>query len=158
MYCRNCHFALRERTPQHFVGEPDVLGIMPNRKLIEVEIKRSLSDFRANANKWQIANRHLFLPKAPYEFWFLVPVALVQKVKPELPLWAGLLSDAGATDKYPVTVEVKAMKNKDSLRLSTKECVALARCMANYVCALEKLIDSKKEHYEPELEMDGSAI
>jgi hypothetical protein len=55
---------------------------------------------------------------------------------------------------------VEAMKNKDSLRLSTKECVALARCMANYVCALEKLIDSKKEHYdyEPELEMDGSAI
>lgn len=145
MYVRNCHFALRERSPRGYVGEPDALGVTTSRLLIEVEVKRSMSDFRQNRFKWQIAQRDLYIAKAPWEYYYMVPAALVAKVKPELPLWAGLLSDAAADEKCFVTVEVEAMKNNESKRLSVKECVRLARCMANYVCWLEKRHDGGNE-------------
>ena len=137
LYSRKCHYAVRERSPRGHNGEPDALGITKSRKLIEVEIKRSMADFRQNADKYHIRTRSFFLDKFPYEYWFLVPAVMVSKVKPKLPEYAGLLSDAGATAQFPVTVEVQAPRNQDSKRLTIKECVTLARCMANHLMALE---------------------
>jgi hypothetical protein len=147
MYVRKCHYAVRERSPRnaHF-WEPDAIGVTKSRKLIEVEIKRSMADFRQNADKYVIRNRAVFLDKFPYEFWFLVPTLLVAKVKKELPDYAGLLSPT-ESEQYPVAVEVAAPRNHESKRLTLKECVKLARCLANHICALEVGRDRANEHY-----------
>jgi len=78
-------------------GNPDALGVAPDRTLCEVEVKVSLSDFRANAGKGYI--RYLSAMKddgarsdLPACYYFLVPPSLVEKVKPELPSFAGLLT------------------------------------------------------------------
>ena len=134
MYERGCHYVVRERAPRHAIGEPDVLGVMPNRKLIEVEIKRSMSDFNVNEEKWHVKSREFHLNLWPWEYWFMLPHELALKAMLSLPPWAGLLSD----NLNPAQVIVAAPKNKESKRLSLKECVKMARGMSNYLCALEK--------------------
>jgi hypothetical protein len=141
MYTRDCLFALRERSPRHCCGEPDALGVTRGRYLIEVEIKRTMSDFRANAKKWHVAGRDWHLNLAPREFWFLLPAALVAKAATELPPFAGLLSDDGG--KSYCREVVAAPKNTESKRLSVKECVKLARCLGNNLMAAEKRCDSR---------------
>lgn len=141
MYAKKCYFVTRERTPVYGAGTPDVLGVTAGRKLIEIEIKRSLSDFRANSGKFHIIHRNKFIESAPYQFYFLVPAMLVEKVKPELPEWAGLMSDEEVWCK----VLVNAPVNKASKRLSPIQCCKLMRNISNHLCSVENKLDSKIE-------------
>lgn len=127
---KKCHYVLEQRSPRHHLGSPDVLGVTKDRYLIEIEIKRSLSDFRADDKKHCRQMRDLFIDHMAKQFYYLVPPSIVDKIKPELPMWAGLMSVNEADYVY---VEVPAMVNKDSKRLSIKECVKLARCMTNHM-------------------------
>jgi hypothetical protein len=140
LYTRDCRFAVCERTPRH-TGIPDALGVTDARLLVEIEIKRSVSDFRANAHKWHVANRALHIHRWPYQFYFLVPSELVTKVEAMLPEYAGLMTN----DEHPLRVVKIAPKNRESKRLSVKECVKLARCMANHSAALMKQADTRAE-------------
>lgn len=125
----NCHYVIRERSPRSGLGEPDVLGVTKARYLIEIEIKRSLSDFNRDKDKW---HRRSYGSKAKF-FYYMAEKPLAEKIKVRLPLYAGLLSvEAGR-----VFVEVGAMCNQDSTRLSLKECVKMARSIVNYSMSLE---------------------
>ena len=137
-YEKKCHAVIRERSPRYGIGSPDILGITKLRFLTEVEIKRSVSDFKINAEKRHIINRHLFLDLCPRQFYFLVPESIMAKVSPLVPEWAGF---AYARDDRFFHVLKNAPVNLQSKRLSVKECIALVRCMSNQIIAQAKLLD-----------------
>lgn len=139
---KRCSVALCERSPRMGIGgRPDILGITQNRYLLEIEIKRSLSDFHANNQKLHVRNRHLYLDRWPKNFWFLVPADLAPKVQPYVPEWAGLLRAPTREEVQQLVVLKKSPSNSKSERLSTREMVALAHCMANQCLAKEEKIN-----------------
>lgn len=138
---KRCPLVLWERSPRSWhAGEPDILGIGPNRFTMEIEIKRTASDFRANMKKRHIQSRFcaeesirsLYAAKAPSYFWFLMPDALAAKLVDEIPEWAGLLKVQG-TGCVPVK---NAPRNNESQRLTLKECEMLMRCAGNQIVSL----------------------
>lgn len=134
---KNCHYVLEQRSPRYMIGLPDVLGVTANRHLTEIEVKRSVSDFRADAKKHHRQNRDLYLKSQPKQFYYLVPRHLKEKVEHLVPEWAGLMinSESGFTCE----VVKPAPVNKEARRLSIKECVKLPRCMTNHMMsAIEK--------------------
>lgn len=137
---RSCKVAIRERSPRQFMcGQPDVLGITGNRHQYEIEIKRTLSDFRADNNKL-FRHREKDAPRHPRKFWYLVPVSLVQKVASILPSWAGLLTPAKDQHyNYGLLSEVIASPvNNAATPLTAKESMRLFFMMANYNLSLEQ--------------------
>lgn len=140
---KRCPIVLWERTPRP-CGIPDVLGITKHRYLVEIEIKRTIGDFRVNEDKWHVKNRELILPRWPRLFWFAVPKSLVEKVSKELPPYAGLLtaddSDAGTLD-----VVKAASPNKQSRRVTLKEAVRAVECQTNQLWAAIKKIERMPE-------------
>ncbi len=130
---KRCKAVLRERSPRCPYGSrPDVVGIMQSRYVIEVEAKRSMSDFRANGSKIHIRNRvEGHLKRYPRQFYFIVPESLVEKVMPELPGYAGLITPHYASSK----VIVKAPLNYEATKLTWKECVRLGECLSNQMIA-----------------------
>lgn len=141
-YEKACPVALFERSPRYGIGEPDVLGITKARYLLEIEIKRSLSDFRANGHKRHMValekpelelQREILMPKRPKQFWFLVPCELVKKIEPIVPEYAGLMRGPGKNEVWQVRVVKPAPTNKASLRLTIEEMMRLGHCMANQI-------------------------
>lgn len=128
---KKCMFVLNERTPQWGVGLPDVLGVTRAREVTEIEVKRSMSDFRANAKKYCIINREHFLERWPKQYYFAVPPKMKDKVLAELPEWAGLL----VVEHFNVTAAKVAPINKSARKLTVKQCCRLAECMANQIAA-----------------------
>lgn len=140
---KKCPLVLWERTPRP-CGIPDVLGITKDRYLVEIEIKRSIGDFRVNEDKWHVKTRESNLRRWPRLYWFAVPRSLVDKVSQELPPYAGLLT---ADDSDPGTLEVvkAATVNKDSRRLSLKEAVRAVQCQSNQLWSAIKKIEKIPE-------------
>lgn len=144
-YERKLPLVLYERTPRYGHGQPDILGVSENRYIYEIEIKRTVSDFRANARKPHIKNREMFpemLKRFPKQFWYLVPSKLVEKIQDEVPSWAGLLTleyDPG-DHGYNTPIRVKSIKpaptNNESKKLSLKECARLLRNIGNQMISL----------------------
>lgn len=169
---KNCPLVIMERSPRAgYCGLPDVLGITKDRYMLEIEIKRSVSDFRANAKKPHIRCREEQLGElsdrynamAPKQFWFLVPEKLVEKVLPEVPKWAGLLTE----EKRGLKVIQKSPQNFASQKLSLKDCSRLMRNVGNQIYALmaakESMIHggyhidphANDKFYSEKLEYDG---
>lgn len=148
---KRCPVALTERTPRPMAGRPDVLGVTKAGYILEIEIKRSLLDFRANARKHHIRNREDIIKKGsfgnspwyslktfPRQFWFLVPSSLVEVVQPELPKWAGLLTDHDRRLKCIA----KAPVNEEATKLPPKGMIKLGNCMANQIWSQASVIHS----------------
>lgn len=137
-HIRRCPIVLFERSPRAagWYDRPDVVGVTPARFLIEIEVKRTLSDFRANAKKRHIQERAHHLRRWPKQFYFIVPISIHQRVLAELPEWAGLLAHDSMTQGYAEVIR-KAPVNAESRKLTLKEAVALAHLMANQVWATE---------------------
>ena len=92
-YQKGCALITLERQPRFMAwARPDVLGLTTKRELVEVEIKRTLSDFKANAKKRHVRYRDNFITQWPHWFYFLVPKALAPEVADLRPTWAGLLT------------------------------------------------------------------
>lgn len=138
---KRCRLILWERTPRTHHGQPDVLGVTASGYLMEIEIKRSLSDFRANTSKHHMQcrvcdhedTRNIYTAKAPSFFWFLVPITLVEKVRDEIPEWAGLLCP---DERNGLRSVMAAPRNKASQQLTLKECARLMNCAGNQIVAL----------------------
>lgn len=150
-YQKHCRVALFGRSPRRSHGLPDVLGITQARYLLEIEIKRSLSDFRANEKKPHIASHGIdnieltqerYAPKWPKQFWYLVPCELVKKVEPWVPDWAGLMRGPGRGEAQQVYVTKSAPTNKTSDRLTTREMMELGHVMANQLLSDAYRIES----------------
>lgn len=141
---KDCPLVLTERSPRHGMGQPDVLGITDHRYLLEIEIKESMADFRANKNKFHIRNREALgdsvADRFPKQFWFLVPPKLAEKVHPEVPAWAGLLTLENDKWSGGWSTLVKSVKkapvNNASRKLSLKEAARLMRNVGNELFSL----------------------
>lgn len=137
---KRCPVALFERSPRPFHGRPDVLGITKDRYLVEIEIKRSISDFKANERKDHVLTRECHVAKWPLFFWFLVPSDIADKAMGLLPEYAGLLRAPRADECQQISCIVKAPKNNASERLTTREMMELGHCMANQIYSNHKVI------------------
>lgn len=125
---KNCFLVLTERSPMRHGGIPDVLGITKARYCIEVECKRTMSDFRANANKHCVRNRDVWIDRWPKQFFFCVPESMLTRALEELPEYAGLLS---LRDGWRLNVEKEAPVNYKSKRLDLKQCLHAVQLLTN---------------------------
>ncbi len=91
-YEQRCFLVCWERTPLWSSCRPDLIGVERDRRLIEIEFKQSLSDFKANSRKRGIQFRELSGVGKPLRFYFAVPRKLVSRVKPFLPDGCGLMT------------------------------------------------------------------
>jgi hypothetical protein len=132
---KKCPYIVRERTPRYGIGQPDVIGVTASRFITEIEIKRSVSDFRADAKKHCRRNRDLYPQLIPKQFYYLAPADVADKILPQIPDWAGLMKPS--ENCWDAVVVKNAPVNKASQRLSIKECIKLARNMVNHMMSLE---------------------
>ena len=120
---------LVERWPLLYCARPDVFAVTKKRESIEIEIKRTVSDFRANANKHHIVFRDTMLHKLPHFTYFLVPDTIVEKVNLELPPWAGLM--VSQVDGYNMEVKTRAPRNVGAKKLSLNQVCRLGLLMGS---------------------------
>lgn len=147
---RRCPVVMRERSPRSFhCGRPDVIGISASRHLIEIEVKRTMADFRANADKPPIRNRHAFIHKFPRQFYFLVPEPMSHRAQGGLPEWAGLMRGPGPGDPHEVILVVRAPVNAEAKRLTLKEAVKTVFLQTNHMMSLEEYQATRRQMDNP---------
>lgn len=113
-YERQCKLVCTERSVFQDPYRPDILGVTVGRRLIEIEVKRSVSDFNANAKKTHNDLKYLS------QFYFLVPPRMVPKVRDAIILMpdCGLLTlGNGWFGDCPILEVVIACKAKRGDRL-----------------------------------------
>jgi hypothetical protein len=144
-YDRQCVIVAIERA---FGGcNADVVGVSGKRHVTEIEIKRTMADFRANSKKhgmsqrqrepWMHANvRGESWWTVPHQFYFLVEPNMVEKAKAELPTGCGLLSPQVIGESYmkplypgvpKLVVRVVAPLDSRARKLSLKKTVQMAK-------------------------------
>ncbi len=92
--------------------EADVVVLRASDYAIEVEIKVSASDIKADLKKHHTHDSELFC-----ELWFAVPLSLSQH--PDIPERAGILSIIGERNR--VSVVRKPQRNKLGVKWTTKQ-------------------------------------
>lgn len=149
---KNCVLVLTERSTREWAcGRPDVLGITCARYMIEVEVKRTIQDFRADSKKRCRTTRHLYPEYSPKLFYYAVPPELVS-LETELPAWAGLLS-VPERRSWGLEVIRAAPVNQESRKLTVKECLRIAHLMSNEIISAhehtESIICNWRAGHEP---------
>lgn len=143
-----CHYVLEQRSPRLFQGVPDVIGITKSRFLIEVEIKRSVADFRNDAKKPQVARRAfegVRMDRYPKYFYYMMPRKIADKVMDEIPPWAGLMVEC--ENQMTATVIKKSPSNPASNRLTLEECVRAVRLMVNHMMTTHLDMETHKNRW-----------
>lgn len=119
-------------------GTPDVIGLTPKRFITEIEIKRTLADFKRNTSKLARyhSGRSIFEGTGweatrPRLFYFLVPLELVEKVQPLLQPEQGLMAISSTFQKYQGVPAVKVIRNAvpsaRAKKLTARQCVQMAK-------------------------------
>lgn len=118
------------------VGRPDVFGVDKRRFTIEIEIKRSVSDFRADKHK-RVSEWRASGTTNVRQFYYLMPTAVADKVFGEIPQYAGLLCArtepgpegrvSGYTQAPLIVLSRKAPANPNAKRLTIEECIRMVR-------------------------------
>ncbi len=94
--------------------EADLLIVQPSGYVEEIEVKVSVADFRAELankslkheqlehgrfkSKWCHARKRFILdrdnpqPHSVRRFWFAMPMEILDKIRPDIPAWAGVLA------------------------------------------------------------------
>jgi hypothetical protein len=132
-YKRQCDIVCVERTAVcEGLHRPDILGVTRRRYQIEIEIKRTLDDFRSNAKKLIFATGW-----RPRQFYFLVPPSLVEKVLPELPDGDGLMtmSDHWLYGVRCVKVVRGAKTNRESKPLTVRQMLRMVQHQTGTLCS-----------------------
>ena len=139
---KRCVIVVNERTPREYpCGLPDVLGVLCSRHMIEIEVKRSFSDFKADFKKGSRRSRDLYPAKYPKQFYYLVLPEIAERVEPLLPNWAGLMRGPIAGEVYTLRVIKTAPTNKDASKLTPKECGRLVYKMANQIVSMSEVME-----------------
>jgi hypothetical protein len=138
---KRCPLAFFERGPRS--SRPDVLGVLNSRYMVEIEIKRSASDFKADAKKWHIANRADYLPRWPRWFYYLVTPEIVGKI--QCPSWAGLMV---AGEFQVLNVITEAPVNPESEKLSVQDTIKLVRVLGNQILSTETKVHNLRQQLE----------
>lgn len=131
-YERQCHLVCWERSPfPDHRYRPDIIAVTRKWKVIEVELKQTLGDFKANESKRGVKMRLFF----PQQFYFCVPPPLVEAVKPLLMDGAGLLTVED--NRFgPSIVSVVGATNHKAATLISK--FAVARMVAHQSASLHR--------------------
>jgi hypothetical protein len=94
-YEKGCKLVCLERSPfRQDPCTPDVIGVNASRRAVEIEVKRTWQDFKNNRQKDSMFRRK-FLGLSPAQYYFIVPPALVAKVREALEPGEGLLTVDG---------------------------------------------------------------
>lgn len=130
-------------------GAPDVCGIDKNRWAIEVEIKRTLQDFKNNNKKMLAFHRRYSLYagtrwvetiNCPRLFYFFVPPSLVTKVTPLLTDGDGLITIQEPCRHYRGVpyprVVVLAKPDNKAKPLSLAECARMVKHQSGTLSSL----------------------
>ncbi len=124
--------------------QSDVLVMTKDKRLIEIEVKVTLSDFKADIRKPIWSRRNVSKKFWPWKFYYAVPADLVAKVEPLLYAGCGLVGVAGGYEQSPVpqqavTVAVTAPKHKDCELVSEKRYARIIAAQSSTLCcALRK--------------------
>lgn len=130
--------------------QPDVLCLDKKRRLIEIEVKISLSDFKADAKKQIWESRNLGM-RWPWKFYYAVPIQLEQKVKPILPAGCGLLrvEDGEVYRKNPVravTVAETAPAHKECEIVDDARYERMVAAQSASMCCALRKNETAKAH------------
>ena len=150
-----CYMVTFERSP--YGGKPDVLGLDKYRRLFELEIKISKSDFDRDAKKPHRMNllKQLskYKPTVHNYLAYLIPLELVEHVREHAPDYAGIITvNATKLSPYtgfPVLEVIRPPVRLHDNRLSMRHCAVMARDMAGTMASL--LRDDVKEHVRREV-------
>lgn len=105
-YEQRCFLVCWERTPLWSACRPDLIGVDRKRRVIEIEFKQTISDFKANALKRGMRLREQTGQGKPTRFYFAVPTGLVGKVKTLLPVGAGLMTLGEDSPRFGPQVQI----------------------------------------------------
>jgi len=130
---------------------PDILVVTNKRRLVEIEVKVSLSDFKADAKKRIWAARDSGWCAMPYQFYYAIPDYLVEKILPLVRKDCGVLSVKYRRDFFSKSVMCnrRAPINKKSKKLSLTRATKMAYNQTGTLCSLMeknyKLTETLKE-------------
>ena len=147
---KRCSIVLSERSPREaWCGRPDALGVMASRHLVEIEIKRTLSDFKADQKKpsRNEVRRNFMADKLPMYFYYLVPPDLVKRVELLVPTWAGLMRGPEYGEPQGIRVVKQAPKNKEAKRLTVRECCRLVLMVNNHALSELSRVEASRNGF-----------
>lgn len=131
--------------------QPDVLGVTKTRRTVEIEIKRSVADLRAQKRKMRLG-----LNPGPNQYFYLVPREIAEKCKRLLQDGEGLLSWCSVM-RMDIVVPAP-LRHKQ--RLSFRQCIGMARSQAATLWSLMSEIEELRQwhpNYKPEFKPDSVA-
>ena len=130
-YKQRCYIITWERSPwPHARHKPDLVGVTESRHVIEIEIKRTMGDFKQDEEKVIWHQRRMCTFPSPAKFYYMVPPELVEKVRPLLKEGHGLLAWSGESkwSKLPLLeVQKGATTNRLSKPLTLRQMVDMVR-------------------------------
>ena len=149
-YKRQCPIVFTERQLGYSGGGvADVMALSKDRRLIEVETKITLHDFKKDVSKrkwkWQeYSSGGYYDHFIPSQFYYLVPPKLVEKVMPLLDKDKGLLSYKedelfSEHNKYtnlPELIVIKPCKVNHRNKMPIKHMIEIVRHQSGTVCSL----------------------
>jgi hypothetical protein len=155
---KRCALILCERSPRSWLcGEPDVLGVTDARYLYEIEVKRTLSDFKADGKKRCRANRQMYIDKQPKQFYYLMPARVATKAEASVPHWAGLMVPHDH-HRHGLKIVKQAPTTSETKRLTIKECVRMAKLLSNFAISAcestESVVSQWRHGHEPFWKLD----
>ena len=124
----------------HGGHEKDIFAISSSFYGKEVEIKISVSDFRADFKK-----SHHHESKYVKEFYYAFPMEIYEKVKDEVPSHAGVI--ICERNRYRVSAKIvkKAKINTKAIKLNDKDMITIGRLSAMRIWGLKHTICGLKE-------------
>lgn len=88
-YHKQCYIVMMERGTIH--GRPDVFGVTEEGYCVEIEVKRTVADFKADSEKRHRKEPALHSCNAR-QLYYMVHPLIVEKVRPLLPAGCGLMT------------------------------------------------------------------
>jgi len=142
-----------------YTYNPDILAINKDRKLIEAEVKISVSDMKNDAKKriWNLRTKVPSLYPMPYQFYYAVPHDIKDKALSIIEEWKQKGKLCGNTglmvvdDKVnigfnDITIIKKSPINKKSPKLNIKEVIQMVKHQSGSLCsAMVMLAKTQKE-------------
>jgi len=144
-FARQCPIVAMEYWHYQDSGvQPDVLVLDAAHRPIEIEVKTSLSDFKADARKhiWNFRKQGM---KWPWKFYYALPTDLEEQVKPLLRKGVGLLRVSQHNYYKPedaVSVAVTAPKHEDFERITGARLKRIIAGQSSSLCRALKALDS----------------
>jgi len=145
-YKRQCELVAFERMigSLQWVTRPDVLVVNKQRYLTEVEIKLTMSDYRADQKKrvWERRRSH---PERDLnrQFYYAAPADLAEKIKPELREGCGLLAIRDVNFDA-VSVAARAPVRAAAKRLPLRLIAEMVKAQTGTLCSLLEIIRNQQ--------------